>query len=570
MAMTARMTRVSSRIAANQLVQQQQQEHHQQAIAVSSTNNSAAHSRAGSVSPRPGSWADSMDSLADDHQVNGQHYYRDGNGSHSPAGEDHGTGGGSGALDQGDKTTEIDHAAFQDHSVLSTWEFAFVYGFLLKFKQLLRQNYPLHTISEQDLEAALFATSTNDTLEQIHCNLLSNMQNRKKAVEKSSWQRALSEALDSKVRSGELEFQNPLRYYHNYYLIPPADRIQILKSLVDWVLQESLIIRQGLEGAKDDYLVQPFGTDHTKSVYWYFGEGSTKMYRESNPNKKNAKWETVASSLDDIRQLTDSLERTTSNVEKALRSRIQTEIIEPIEEKQLQERAERAEKKMVRLAKFHEMAVMRTTRTRSSNRTNVVKYNYDDDDEDDFEDGSEQEVAHVTHSRRGRGQQSQQPEPEPQPQPQEQPQEQEEPRQQEELMTGGFAMEMDVSLMPADEVSKHRAESVDEEDRQSDTSISIALERTRVGDITETDRSPKRMKIDVDPMPMPMPMPLPVPMATLLPSAPASAPAPAPAPAPARSMIPLASLLSDSTTQDTAPIVSSTTSTGTIPSGTAP
>ncbi|KAF9974114.1 hypothetical protein BGZ73_002612 [Actinomortierella ambigua] len=555
MTSTARMTRVSSRIAANQLLQQQlQQEQELQRVAASTASNSAAQSRNGSVSSRPGSRAGSVDSFADEHRTNGQqqHDRRENDEGHS-GGEEHFAGDGSGNLDQGDETTEIDHAAFQDRSVLSTWEFAFIYGFLLKFKQLLRQNYPLHTISEQDLETALFSTSANDTIEQIHCNLLSNMQNRKKAVEKSSWQRALSEALDSKVRSGELEFHNPLRYYHNYYLIPPADRIQILKSLVDWVLQESTTIRQGLEEAKDTYLVQPFGTDQKPNATnenpphttpnkrtGFILEGSTKMYKESNPNKKNAKWETVASSLEDIRQLNHSFEKTASNVEKALRNRIQTEIIEPIEEKQ---RAERAEKKMLRLARFHEMAAMRTTRTRSSNRTNVVKYNYDDDDED-FEAYYDDEVVQVTPSRRGRGQQSEPQEYHAQPEP---------------VVEGGgeegsgSAMEMDAPSMTSDGLDGSHSRTVEEdEDRLSDTSISIALEKTRVGDAPETDRSPKRMKIEVDQMPVPAPMP------TLLPFATATATATG---APAPSSMSIQALLSDPVTKDTTPITLPTTTT---------
>ncbi|KAG0239233.1 hypothetical protein BGW41_007849 [Actinomortierella wolfii] len=486
MASTPRQTRVSSRIAANQLLQQQQQElqqKHQQQLATTSRSSSAAHSRAGSPSPRSGSRAGSSDSFANGHLTNGQHHHRgqfEGDSdSHTEA---------NGVLDQGGKTMEIDDEAFKDRSVLSMWEFAFIFGFLLKFKLLLRQNYPLHNISEQDLETALFATSKNDTIEQIHCNLLSNMQNRKKAVESSSWQRAMSETLDAKIRTGEFEFENPLRYYHNYYLIPPSDRIQILKSLIDWVLQESVTIRQGLEEAKDVYLVQPFGTDQTKCVYWYFGEGSTKMYKESNPNKKNAKWETVASSLEDMKQLTDTFGKSTSNAEKALCNRIQTEIIEPIEEKQLEElkRAERAEKKMLRLAKFHEMAAMRTTRTRSSNRTNVVKYNYDDDDDIDFE---LEEEAYVAYTPRGRGQQQQQQQQQQEEQKQQQQQQQLE--QQAEPLTGDTVMDIETQSVPPGRIDKD-----DEEDRKSDTSISIALERTRVGESSESDRSPKRMKVE--------------------------------------------------------------------------
>ena len=82
----------------------------------------------------------------------------------------------------------------------------------------------------------------------------------------------LSETLDGKLRTGELEYDgNPLRFYGDYYSVPTPDRAQILKALVDWVLQEGMIIRDGIEQNKEISRVVPFGSDQAKRTYWHFG-----------------------------------------------------------------------------------------------------------------------------------------------------------------------------------------------------------------------------------------------------------------------------------------------------------
>jgi hypothetical protein len=74
------------------------------------------------------------------------------------------------------------------------------------------------------------------------------------------------------LKTGELEYdQNPLRYYGNYYLVPTPDRAYILKALIDWVLQEGIIVRQGIEQNHDISRVEPFGFDQARRVYWHFG-----------------------------------------------------------------------------------------------------------------------------------------------------------------------------------------------------------------------------------------------------------------------------------------------------------
>ncbi|KAF9300474.1 hypothetical protein BGZ74_007843 [Mortierella antarctica] len=289
-------------------------------------------------------------------------------------------------------TNESATEPFSDPELSSYWETALVYGFLVKFRSLLRQNCQLREFSIEasisfqhwtpDLETGLLATSTNTCIEDIHCNLLSNMLNRKKAVDSSSWHRVLLETLDAKQKTGEWEMDNPLRLYESYYSVPPRDRVLVLKALVEWVLQEGASIRQGIEDYNEVYMVEPFGTDQMK-------QGTLRVYRETNSKKKNASWETVAKDLEELKALASSFDESTSKPERALQERLLTEIIEPVEEKILQraKRQERVEKRMQKLAMFHQMAATRTTRTRSSNRLNQPKYTFDEDeDQEDDED----------------------------------------------------------------------------------------------------------------------------------------------------------------------------------------
>ncbi|KAF9173492.1 hypothetical protein BGX20_003071 [Mortierella sp. AD010] len=352
---------------------------------------------------------------------------------------------------------------FSDSNLTSYWEIALVYGFLIKFKSLLRQNCPLHEFSIEDIEAGLLAKSTNVCIEEIHANLLSNMLNRKKAVDSNAWQKVLLETLDSKYRTGEMEYdQNPLRYYGNYYLIPPIDRVHILKALVHWVLQEGTAIRQGIEDNNEYYAIEPFGTDQAKRTYWIFRE--TK-----NPKKKSTGWETVAKSLDEIRTLAESFIGSTSKQEKALHGRLLEEIIQPIEEKAIQNKLkqERLEKRMIKLAELHQLAATRTTRTRSSNRLNQPKYTFDDDD-DEFEDEYDLYRRPPSRRRHGADQNTTIPvDPVPT-----EPGGANHQSQQEELD------QRERSPSAEDAASSARS-SVG---RDSDSSIRVALQRTRVGD----------------------------------------------------------------------------------------
>ncbi|KAF9906060.1 hypothetical protein EC991_001068 [Linnemannia zychae] len=286
----------------------------------------------------------------------------------------------------GDEST----AAATDESNLRTNStVALIYGFLTKFRPLLRQTCPLREVSIEDIESGLTATEANAFIEEIHANLLSNMLNRKKAVDATTWQKVLSETLDGKLKTGELEYdQNPLRYYGNYYLIPTPDRAYILKALIDWVLQEGLVVRQGIEQNHDISRVEPFGFDQARRVYWHFGDGTLMMYRETKGAKKRKPvWETVASNLEELKTLADSFEKTVSKAEKAMREKLRVEIIEPEEERIVNEKLkqERQEKKLQRIAELHQLAATRSTRTRSSNRLNAPKYTFDDD-EDEFEE----------------------------------------------------------------------------------------------------------------------------------------------------------------------------------------
>ncbi|KAF9281074.1 cat eye syndrome chromosome region, candidate 2 [Linnemannia elongata] len=308
--------------------------------------------------------------------------------------------------DEDENQTNGDSAANEastdDSNLRSNSTVALIYGFLTKFRSLLRLTCPLREVTIEEIESGLTATESNSCIEEIHSNLLSNMLNRKKAVDATTWQKVLSETLDAKLRTGELEYdQNPLRYYGDYYTVPTPDRTQILKALIDWVLQEGLVVRQGIEQDNEISRVEPYGFDQARRIYWHFGQGTLMMYRETKGAKKRKPvWETVATNLEELKQLANSFEKTVSKAEKALREKLRVEIIEPEEERIVNEKLkqERQEKKLQRIAELHQLAATRTTRTRSSNRLNAPKYTFDDD-EDEFEE-DEYEIYRRPSSRR--------------------------------------------------------------------------------------------------------------------------------------------------------------------------
>lgn len=63
------------------------------------------------------------------------------------------------------------------------------------------------------------------------------------------------------------------------------------------------------------------------------------MYRETKGAKKRKPvWETVATNLEELKQLANSFEKTVSKAEKALREKLRVEIIEPEEERIVNEK----------------------------------------------------------------------------------------------------------------------------------------------------------------------------------------------------------------------------------------
>ncbi|KAG9321718.1 hypothetical protein KVV02_006632 [Mortierella alpina] len=406
-----------------QLARQKEEQEQQERERALASSSSLSSSSSRSLSPALSDSGDSLSSGGSDDDDEDENSTVDANGSESQT--------------QRSKRSTGSSVA----GVSSSWEIALVYGFLTKFRSLLRQTCPLHEYSIEDLEAGLEATSSNACIEEIHANLLSNMLNRKKAVDAQTWEKVLMETLDAKQKTGELEYDvNPLRFYNNYYNIPSPDRIQLLRALVDWVLQEGTIIRQGIEQDNRHYVVEPFGTDQSRRVYWYFGEGTLRVYRETkSAKKKNNDWETVASTIEELKK------------------------------------QERLEKRMHRLAELHQIAATRTTRTRSSNRINAPKYTFDD--EEDFEEEDEFAMYRRPSSRRRLDDDSQDVSG---PQPTGEQSQPSQGRDQNPDQNQDQPLERSESVEPASSARSSVG-------RDSDTSIRVALQRTRVGDAEDED-----------------------------------------------------------------------------------
>lgn len=220
-------------------------------------------------------------------------------------------------------------------------------------------------------------------------------------------------------------------------------------------------------------------------------EGTLRVYRETNSKKKNAGWETVAKDLEELKSLVASFDKSTSKIEKTLQERLLTEIIEPAEEKILRrakvnmpircfispgcrrytnsasatqrvQRQERDEKKMQRLAMFHQMAATRTTRTRSSNRLNQPKYTFDDE-EDEEDDEDQYAVYRGSSNRRKALEESESAE-----------------NEQSQLAHGEEHSPQIQQGQVSGTSSSHDYSGRSSVDRDSDTSISVAFQKTRM------------------------------------------------------------------------------------------
>ncbi|KAL1925460.1 uncharacterized protein VTP21DRAFT_343 [Calcarisporiella thermophila] len=272
-----------------------------------------------------------------------------------------------------------------DLSVSNMPETAMVYAFCITFSPVVS----IPEINPEDLEQALEDSAKSELLESLHCSFLSSCLNRKKPISRENWQKVLKETIENKLKSNESDIDNYMKEVSDYYDLSPTQKVAILKSLVDWQLQDCSRIRDYIERTfksvrrtENPLIMKPYGTDTKKRIYWHFGAVSTRLYRETKTaGKKTTKtWDVVTTTLDDLRAFCDELGASSSRPEKQLLQRIQNELIPMVEKRMAEE--ERRQRNLQRLALIHRNFEPPETRLRQRKRVN---YNLDSLENEVFE-----------------------------------------------------------------------------------------------------------------------------------------------------------------------------------------
>ncbi|CAG8584691.1 4351_t:CDS:2 [Ambispora gerdemannii] len=270
------------------------------------------------------------------------------------------------------------------------WETAYIVAFCDKFKSALRnlEFWP------EEFEQTLYSSSTDELLEEIHCAFLTNVLNRKKAVERNTWRKFLTDTIEQhlKKRSDFCLDYNPMRRVnnYNYYELGVEDRVLILYSLVNWQLKESKSIRDLIDlhyknrhktEAMNPLRLEMIGQDRKNANYYFLGN-SPRIYRERYPKPgipithENVEWIAVTTTLEEIISLVDDpnrLKPKSFTKDRALHAKLKEDIIPRVEELvQLKEKKEERRRKQERIAQrfaiLHANATVYETRTRSASR----------------------------------------------------------------------------------------------------------------------------------------------------------------------------------------------------------
>ncbi|KAG9287250.1 hypothetical protein G9A89_008880 [Geosiphon pyriformis] len=281
-------------------------------------------------------------------------------------------------------------AVFDTSKARDMWETAFIIAFCDKFKAVLKniEFWP------EELEQALYSTSSDELLENIHCVFLTNVLNRKKAVDRNQWKRVLSETIDQHLKK-RVDFYvnyNPMRSVknNNYYELKVEDRVSILYSLVNWQLKECKSVRDLIDTSyknrqktedTNPLKVEIIGKDRKNANYYFVGNAA-RIYREGYPKRgiplthENIKWGAITTSLNDVKNFTDDpnqLKPKSFINDRALHAKLKGYLIPKVEEltqakDKKDEKRKKQERTAQRMAMMHANAAVYLTRTRSASK----------------------------------------------------------------------------------------------------------------------------------------------------------------------------------------------------------
>ncbi|KAI8883064.1 hypothetical protein K501DRAFT_185375 [Backusella circina FSU 941] len=164
-------------------------------------------------------------------------------------------------------------------SPFQQWEIAFIYAFITTFNPQAVINpsfYKLPNLTPEELEIEI-PKKESQPVHQFICASLSNALNRKKAIE--SYNNAFSQIVADKYKTFDLDLDyNPLTHT-KFTDLDPNVKLLLLRSLVEWQLQDSQAVKTILEhcnqhaknGQINPIQSHPIGIDSKKRSYWQFG-----------------------------------------------------------------------------------------------------------------------------------------------------------------------------------------------------------------------------------------------------------------------------------------------------------
>ncbi|KAF2160685.1 hypothetical protein M409DRAFT_70228 [Zasmidium cellare ATCC 36951] len=198
-------------------------------------------------------------------------------------------------------------------------------AFIVMFRSRFQEAFPGKTphFGPQDIERGVVDSIPSPEIQSLLCALLALVLNRKKPVERGHHGRALEEAVASHKNQWPRKWghQNPLHGGKDFTNMTPAERLNLLHTLVLWSLSSSDVVSGMI---KDKYKqqrhnddenqplsVQPWGVDGDKRRYFLvqgLDDTSFRVYREGSRYTRNAHWWSVAGSIDEVKALAEKLE----------------------------------------------------------------------------------------------------------------------------------------------------------------------------------------------------------------------------------------------------------------------
>ncbi|KXT01438.1 hypothetical protein AC578_9544 [Pseudocercospora eumusae] len=290
-------------------------------------------------------------------------------------------------------------------------DIAFIVMFRSRFNECFPGKCP--HFGPQDIERGVVDSIPSPEVQHLLCALLGLVLNRKKPVERTSYGRALEEAVLSHKTQWPYKWagQNPLHGGKDFNNMNPAERLNLLRTLVIWALGSSELVsgmirdkykqQRHHDDENQPLSVQPWGNDGDKRRYFLIqglDDTGFRVYRESSRHTRNAHWYNQAGTIEEVKALAEKLDKVDgSQAARRLSIRITNAI--PMFEA-TQEKRQRREYRQQRRAAFSRPEPgfgIYEGRTRGKR----MRYTYDEN-----EDGEDSDATSTRRSTRGQSSRS--------------------------------------------------------------------------------------------------------------------------------------------------------------------